>query len=34
MGCEIYVVWGCVYELLKLLGGTQIWLTITIFVAC
>ena len=34
MGCEIYVVWGCVYELLKLLCWTRIWLTVTLFLAC
>ena len=34
MACKIYVVWGCVYELLKLLCWTRIWLTVTIFLAC
>ena len=34
MRCEIYVVWGWVYELLKLLWGTRTQLTDTFFLAC
>ena len=34
MRCEIYVVWGWVYELLTLLWGTWTQLTDTFFLAC